>query len=176
MHPQVKVIVQQYCDADLLRAPGHYDQDPSQVRRVHRVYLELCQDWFVGDEYAALRARWQASYDADQAWEKRRHAPPRPTVVNGAIEVRAVTTDRPVTQTDPGDGVVGPNLPPLITTIRPHDSNVPVQQTPMGEFDEDGYALVVGGVIHKYTPQGSTEVRCAFHGYDGSLYYYQTCP
>ena len=172
---QVKVIVQQYCDADILRAPGHYDQNPSQVRRVHRVYVEMCQDWFVGDDYAALRARWQASYEADQAWEKRRHAPPRPTVVNGAARVRAGVADRPVTQTDPGDGVVGPNLPPLITTITPHDSKVPGPLTPHDQFDEDGYALVVGGVVHKYTPTGGTE-RCAFHGYDGSLYYYETCP
>ena len=86
--PRVKVIVQQYCDADLLRAPGHFDQNPSQIRRVHRIYVEMCQEWFLGSEYAAVRARWQASYEADQAWEKRFYAPPRlRTVVNGAIQV-----------------------------------------------------------------------------------------
>ena len=178
--PQVKVIVQQYCDADLLRTPRHFDQDPSQIRRVHRIYVEMCQEWFLGSEYAAVRARWQASYEADQAWEKRFYAPPRPRpVVNGAIQVHVPRTqdhDPEPVSGNPGDGVVGPNRPPPITTITPHDSNVPVEQTPMGEFDKDGYALVVGGVVHKYTPQGSTQVRCVFHGYDDSLFNYQTCP
>ena len=178
--PAVKVIVQDYCDEDINRTPSHYDQEPSEIRPVFSLDVKRCSAWFVADEYADLRAGWSQSYDTYQAWQTawttNFHAPSRP-VVNGAAQVyvgKGIAHDP--TPTDPGDGMVGPNTPPPITEVSAYDDNVPVEQTPHFAFDKDGYALVIGGLVHQYTPQGSTEVRCVFQGYDGSLYQYASCP
>ena len=73
----------------------------------------------------------------------------------------------------PGDGVVGLNTPPSLTVIKPHDSSTPVWETPDDEFDEDGYALVLGGLVHKFERYGKQ--ICIFYGYDGSVFEYESC-
>ena len=93
--------------------------------------------------------------------------------VNGAVESEDPTKGRDPTPNNAGDGVVGDNLPPQLTLITPHNSNVPVEQTPHFEFDKDGYALVPGGLVRKFQANGET--RCVFQGYDGSHYSYGVC-
>ena len=179
--PGVLVIVQEYCDVDINRTPAHYEQDAQDVRPVFDLDVKRCSIFFVGDQYAALRAGWLQSYDTYQAWAeasaKNRHAPTRRPVINGAVQLAHVAVQqRDPTPADPGDGMTGPNTPPRITEISPHNSNVPVEQTPDYEFDKDGYALVEGGLVHRYTPQNATGVKCVFYGYDGARYEYTSCP
>ena len=176
--PQVKVIVQQYCDKQLLRASDHYTVlAADKTRRVLVTYVSMCQLWFKGDDYIAVRAAWDAAYEKDQAWLTRgfdQTADSRG--VKGTVKINGSTKEPGITDPtpkNPGDGVVGDNLPPQLTGITAHNSNVPVEQTPDYEFDKDGYALVQGGVVRKYQANGET--RCVFQGYDGSLYSYGVC-
>ena len=86
LNPPVKAAILEYCNADIVRAPGHYDNpEPGATRRVLGGDVNRCQSFFVGEAYASVREDWEQSYHADQAWLRNVNASREPVVINGAV-------------------------------------------------------------------------------------------